>query len=166
MAKKDTRRSNALAILSQIKAGSLREHDLSIDERRACVAYLRLEGLTQEEIAEVFGVHRHTIARDEQANLEAAKRLVDGIDARAAMGGLIAWGKHLTAKALKGKDYALAWRIQRELVAELRELGFLKDNASGDGMQCVILKVDDGVPYDPDPDDPGPKLLPAPEEAE
>jgi transcriptional regulator with XRE-family HTH domain len=89
------------------------------------VAYLRLEGYTQEEIAEIFGVHRHTIARDEKMNRAELARLVDELDVRSVAGGLIAWAKHLTAKAIKEKDYALAWRVQREVVADLQGLGYL-----------------------------------------
>jgi hypothetical protein len=52
-------------------------------------------------------------------------RLVDELDVRSVAGGLIAWAKHLTAKAIREKDYALAWRVQREVVADLQSLGYL-----------------------------------------
>jgi len=52
-------------------------------------------------------------------------RLVDELDVRSVAGGLIAWAKHLTAKAIREKDYALAWRVQREVVADLQGLGYL-----------------------------------------
>ena len=94
-------------------------------ERRICVAYLRLEGYTAEEIAEIFDVHRQTISRDQKALRQEAGRLVDEMDARSVSGGLIAWARHLTARALKAKDTGLAWKIQKELVGELRALGYL-----------------------------------------
>lgn len=70
-------------------------------------------------------MHRHTIARDEKANRAEVARLVDELDVRSVAGGLIAWAKHLTAKAIREKDYALAWRVQREVVADLQGLGYL-----------------------------------------
>jgi hypothetical protein len=89
------------------------------------VGYLRLEGYTQDEIGEIFQVHRRTIARDEAANRREAARLVDELDVRSVAGGLIAWARHLAARAMKDKDYALVWRIQRELVGDLQRLGYL-----------------------------------------
>jgi hypothetical protein len=115
----------AVQLLNRVREGTLAPDELSRHQRRVCVAYLRLEGYTQEEIAEIFGVHRHTIGRDEKANRAEVARLVDELDVRSVAGGLIAWGKHLTAKAIKEKDYALAWRVQRELVADLQSLGYL-----------------------------------------
>ncbi len=115
----------ALALLKQVREGMIAPKELSTQERRVCVAYLRLEGYTQEEIAEIFGVHRQTIARDERANRKDAARLVDELDLRSVAGGLIAWAKHLTAKALKAGDHALAWKIQRELLSDLQSLGYL-----------------------------------------
>ena len=49
----------------------------------------------------------------------------DQIDVRAMVGGLIAWGEHIAAKAMREKDYALAWKVQRELISDLQSLGYL-----------------------------------------
>jgi hypothetical protein len=38
---------------------------------------------------------------------------------------LIAWARHLAAKALREKNYALAWKIQRDLVSDLQSLAYL-----------------------------------------
>jgi hypothetical protein len=118
-------RRGAVQLLKRVRDGTLEAGEISTHERRVCVAYLRLEGYTQEEIAEIFAVHRHTIARDERANRAELARLVDELDVRSVAGGLIAWARHLTAKAIKEKDYALAWRVQREVVADLQSLGYL-----------------------------------------
>ena len=118
-------RTGAIEFLRRLRSGEVVAHEVSTQERRICVAYLRLEGYTADEIAEIFGAHRRTITRDEKANRKAAARLVDDLDVRSVAGGLIAWSRHLTAKALKEKDHALAWRIQRELVGDLQALGYL-----------------------------------------
>jgi len=89
------------------------------------VAYLRLEGYTQDEIAEIFRISRQTVSRDEKVNRRRAAGEVDEIDVKSSAGRLMGLAEHLTAKALREKDYALAWRIQRELVQDLQSLGYL-----------------------------------------
>jgi len=84
-----------------------------------------LEGYTQEEIAQIFKVHRQTIIRDEKANRREAAKLVDDIDVKSVAGNLIVWAGHLAAKALREKDYGLAWKIQRDLISDLQSLGYL-----------------------------------------
>ena len=117
--------SNVVDILKRIREQSLNPKEISTSDRRVCVAYLRLEGYTQEEIAEIFRVSRQTIIRDEKANRRDAARLVDDIDVKSVAGSLIAWARHLAAKALREKNYALAWKIQRDLVSDLQSLGYL-----------------------------------------
>ena len=116
---------NVVDILKKIREGFLDPKDISISDRRICVAYLRLEGYTQEEIAEIFRVSRQTIIRDEKANRREVARLVDDIDVKSIAGSLIAWARHLAAKALREKNYALAWKIRRELKSDLQSLGYL-----------------------------------------
>jgi len=123
-AKRSVRR-NALELLRRIRSGEVRPEEVTRHERRVCVACLRLEGYTQEEIAEIFEVHRQTISRDVRALRKQAAHLVDEIDVRSVAGGLISWAEHIRAKALKEKDYQLAWRVQRELVSDLQGLGYL-----------------------------------------
>ena len=117
--------NNSIEILRRIREGQLDPKELPIHCRRICVAYLRFEGYTQEEIAEIFKVHRLTILRDEKANRKEVAKLVNDIDVRSVAGGLITWARQLTAKAIRKEDYALAWKIQRELVGELQSLGYL-----------------------------------------
>jgi len=118
-------RRGALDVLKGVRSGAIQPSAVGTEERRVCVAYLRLEGYTQDEMAEIFRVHRRTVSRDERAIRKEAAALVDELDVRSVAGGLIAWGRHLTAKALKDGDSALAWRIQRELIQDLQSLGYL-----------------------------------------
>ena len=64
---------NVVDILKKIREGFLDPKEISVSDRRICVAYLRLEGYTQEEIAQIFKVHRQTIIRDEKANRKEAR---------------------------------------------------------------------------------------------
>lgn len=116
---------NVVDILKRIREGFLDPKEISVSDRRVCVAYLRLEGYRQEEIAQIFKVHRQTIIRDEKANRLEAAKLVDEIDVKSTAGNLIIWARNLAAKALREKDYALAWKIQRELISDLQSLGYL-----------------------------------------
>ena len=88
-----------------------------------------MEGYRQEEIAQIFKVHRLTIMRDEKANRKDAAKLVDEIDVKSVAGNLIVWARNLAAKALREKDHALAWKIQRELISDLQSLGYLPRSA-------------------------------------
>ena len=67
--------------------------------------------------------------RDEAAIRVRVARLADDIDVREVIGCHITWARHLTARALKEKDYGLAWRIQRELINDLQGLGYLPKTA-------------------------------------
>ena len=112
-------------ILKRIHEGSLEPKEISISDRRVCIACLRLEGYTQEEIAQIFKVTRQTIIRDQKAvHLDAAK-LVDEIDVKSVASDLIVWANQLVSKAMREKDYALVWKIKRELINELQSLGYL-----------------------------------------
>ena len=116
---------NVVDILKRIREGFLDPKKISVSERRVCVTYLRLEGYTQEEIAEIFNVHRQTIIRDEKANRKETAKLVDEIDVKSIAGSLIALARHLSVKAIREKDYGLAWKIERELITYLQSLGYL-----------------------------------------
>ena len=128
-------RRSTIDILKRLREGQLQATDINTYERRVCVAYLRLEGYTQDEIAEIFEVCQRTVARDENANRKNLAKLVNNLDVKAIAGGLITWAKHLTAKAIKEKDYGLAWRVQRELVADLQGLGYLPKAAEKHAVQ-------------------------------
>jgi transcriptional regulator with XRE-family HTH domain len=116
---------NVVEILRKIREGHLVPKEISVDQRRLCVAYLRLEGYTQEEIAEIFKVSRQTIIRDQKANRRESAKLVDEIDVKTMAGEHIAAARHFIAKAIREKDYGLAWKIHRELIADLQSLGYL-----------------------------------------
>jgi len=121
--------SNVVDTLKKIRGGFLDPKEISTSDRRVCVVYLRLEGCTQEEIAEIFKVHRQTIIRDERANRRETAKLMDEIDVKSVAGNLIAYARHLIAKTLREKKYGLAWKIKIELISVLQSLGYLPRSA-------------------------------------
>ena len=120
-----------IELLAGLQAGAASPDDVSTEERRMCVSYLRLEGYTQDEMAKVFAVHRATVSRDEKVLAERAAKMIQGLNTDAVAGGLIAWAKHLTARAMKDRNHALVWRIQKELVDKLESLGLVGKRDSG-----------------------------------
>jgi len=114
-----------IELLANLQSGAVDPKTVTTEERRMCVSYLRLEGYTQDEMAKIFGVHRVTISRDEKMLAERAAKMVSGLNPESVAAGLVAWARHITAKAMKEKDYALVWKVQRELVVGLQQLGCL-----------------------------------------
>ena len=159
--------TGVIDLLSKLQSGSIRLDEVTTEERRTCVSYLRLEGYTQEEMAKIFNVHRATIGRDEKVVAERAAKMIKDLKPQAVVAGLIAWAKHITAKAMKEKDYALVWRVQKELVDELTSLG-LMGRRSDSGL-AVFLGEQGKTVYvthwgNEDPDER--PALPAPEDDE
>ena len=134
-----TGRRGALDILRAVRTGELDPSEVAVEDRRACVGYLRLEGYTQEEIAEVFRVSRQTISNDEKVNREEAARLVDDLDVRVEAGKLIGMAEHLTAKSLREKDFRLAWQIRERLVDTLQSMGYLPRAAEQHQVQLATF---------------------------
>lgn len=112
-------------VLRQLREGSIEPQQIGLQIRRNCVRYLRYEGYTQQEIAEIFRVSRQTIIRDEKAIRSEQSVLVDDLDIDIIAGELIAIANNLTAKAIRNKDYSLAWKIECDLITKLQSLGYL-----------------------------------------
>jgi len=123
--------TGVIDLLSKLHSGSIRPDEVTTEERRLCASYLRLEGYVQEEMAKIFEVHRATIGRDEKIMAERAAKMIKDLKPQAVVAGLISWAKHITAKAMKEKDYALVWRVQKELVDELTSLGLMGKRSEG-----------------------------------
>lgn len=155
------RKSGVIELLAKLQSGEVRPAAITLEERRSCVNYLRLEGYTQEEMAKIFGVHRATIGRDEALLAERAGQGIADIKTKEVAAGLIAWAKHLTAKAMKAKNHALVWRIQKELTEKLEELGIIAalPRASDAPTQWVAV-------FGRETNDEDHRLLPAPEDAD
>ena len=131
---------STLELLARLKSGEILPLELTISERRSCVEYLKLEGYGQTEIAQIFGVSRHTISRDEKVISEQHARAVREVDRDRVAGGHLAWARHLMSKAVRNQDFALAWRIQRELMSDLQALGILPKAPEQHEVRELTLK--------------------------
>ena len=94
-------------------------------ELRVVVALLLLFALAAWRYGWPARSWETTVCPLEELGWQEAARLVDELDVKAVAGGLIGWARHLAAKAMKEKDYALVWRIERELITDLQGLGYL-----------------------------------------
>ena len=67
MSKRRKSRRTTIDVIRELKAETMAPSDVDAEMRRACVQRLRMDGVTHEEIADLFGVHPKTIGRDVQA---------------------------------------------------------------------------------------------------
>ena len=135
-----------IELLAKLQSAQVSPDEVTTEERRMCVSYLRLEGYTQEEMAKIFNVHCATIGRDEKIMAERAAKMIKDLKPQAVVAGLISWAKHLTAKAMKEKDYALVWRVQKELVDVLTSLGLMGRRSEG-GLAVFLRDEEPTVWY-------------------
>ena len=131
--------SSPVDILRQIKDGSIEPQQISLQVRRDCVQYLRHEGYTHQEIAEIFKVSRQTIIRDEKAIRAEHSILVKDLDIDAIAGELIVVANNLMAKLIRNKDYFPAWKIQCDLITKLQSLGYLPKAAEKLNLNVTSL---------------------------
>lgn len=67
MSKRRKRAKTTIDVIRELKAGTTAPSEVTVSIRRACVQRLRMDGVTHEEIADLFGVHPKTISRDVKA---------------------------------------------------------------------------------------------------
>ena len=72
MSKRRKRSRTTIDIIRELKAETISPSDVTPNMRRACVQRLRMDGITHEEIADLFGVHPKTIGRDVRAIRQSA----------------------------------------------------------------------------------------------
>lgn len=116
---------NAISMFEAIKANTLNPRSLKRNERLQLVAFLRNEGLTQEEIANLLSFCAKTIWLDCRDIKRNAARLINEISVERVGGELIREAEVLISKAKKAKDYKLAWQIRCELIDKLQSMGFV-----------------------------------------
>lgn len=130
-----------LDVIRGIQHGHLNPRDLSLEERRLCVAHLGAEGLSVPEMAQILRRCERTIARDRRATHEE-----NAIEADPRLAGIFA-GRLATEaessisrirRVARAKDAPHAVRIDGEracfdildrLVQRLQSLGFLPSAA-------------------------------------
>lgn len=113
-------------LLRQISEKRLTAAELTNHQRVLCVQYmLHEQKWTQMEIAEIVGVHRHTVMNIKHRLRKHAVMSLDVIDQRSVAIGLIETAEVACARLMLARDEAAAWKIQKELVEMLQTLGFI-----------------------------------------
>lgn len=100
---------------------------LTRDERLALVEYFFYEeNYTKTKIAQTIGSATTTV-KDylQEIRLLNGMALLKDCRAERFAGDLVKWSQALTYKAIQGKEYSLAWRIQVELIEKLQDLGIV-----------------------------------------
>src|SRR3990167_2438115 len=117
---------NAIVILKNLKEGALSLENLTPDMRRVCVAYLDDEGMKNEEMAHAMQVSCSTISQDLQIIRDSFAKMITTIDYKRVLSTYLRDAHSFKKKALREKDYRLAWQIDNDLLDKLMELGYLK----------------------------------------
>ncbi len=113
----------SLEIVNRLKEKELSGKDLPINVRQEIVNILRHEH-TQAEMAFILSVNDSTIVRDVKVLKKAAAKNF-GLDITELAADLQRTASFLKGKAIKAKDYKLAWQIERELIEAMQNLGYV-----------------------------------------
>ena len=119
-----------LEILRGLAAGEVRAEDVSASERQMCVEVLRDQGQTMAQVAGVLRVSRATVARDERRVAERYAQIATSVSPALRAVRLEHTADKVKSKATEAKDWALVWRVEKELQHELNLL--LKENEAID----------------------------------
>ncbi len=114
----------ALDLIEQINKNELDPTHLHRKERIGIVAALSGQGWTQNEMAQLLRVTDRTIRKDERTLYDNSAKLVENITIKRVAGNMLRLARTLQAKAIKDRNFELAWRIEREKNDELRKLGY------------------------------------------
>lgn len=135
---------NASEVVDMIRRGTMQPAELKLGDRRPVVAYLRLEGHTEDEMAGLFNVSLKTISNDLRAMSEDRTRAMKGLDLFEISGRLVQIAKHLALRARKAGNYATSWKIEKELVESLQGMGFVYRAPKTLGIASVHANIESG----------------------
>lgn len=118
--------NNAIILLKKINENTLAPSALSKYQRGLCVQHLSFEGWTQVEIGALLGVSRQVVIRDLKRIEREWYGYVDEYKhLNIVVGKLIATARRLICKAIRERDYSLAWKIECDLIDKLQSLGYV-----------------------------------------
>ena len=119
-------KDNAIIILDNIKNNLLSAEDLTIDMRRVCVDYLDNEGIKVEEMSKLLCVTTTTLYGDLNALQDTYASMMTLVNFKRVFGTYTRRYTSLRNKALRDKDYRLAWQMDNDYLDKLMEVGFIK----------------------------------------
>jgi len=112
-------------LITQIKDGTFDPLKLNLETRVQIVCILRQEGLKTHEISSLLRVDIRTVDRDIAKIKNKDIALVRNLTIEKVGGSLVRAAEQLRYSAVRKGDFALAWRIECELVDKLQSLGFI-----------------------------------------
>ena len=122
----DIVKDNAMIMLTKLKDGTLLPENLLPEMRRICITFLDDEGIRNEEIANTLHCSVSTVENDLRVIRESYGNLITSVDYKMVLSIYLRDAAHYKKKAVKEKDYRLAWQIDNDLIDRLMALGFLK----------------------------------------
>jgi len=132
-----------LEILHALKGGELEPQELSQDERRTCVEVLREEGYSLARVAALLGVSPTTVARDERKIAEVRAAEAPPILSKVLRAvQLERTADKVKSKAVEARDWALVWRVEKELQQLLSALLKEDDNRDEATGRLFLDQVD------------------------
>ncbi len=139
-----TNYKNAAEVLSMIRDGTLKAAELGANDRRPVVAYLRLEGYSKEDMSRLFDISASTISKDLKLLSKDRTKIMKGISLLEVAGRLQEMAMHLSRKARREGSYSTAWKIEKELIESLQNLGFLYRAPKTLGIASIHANVQEG----------------------
>ncbi len=129
-------------LLEQLNTGRLDAKQLTIHQRRICVAHLLYERTcTSYEIAKRLKIHPVTVRRYIQKIKKENLWMLDSVDARSMVLDLIQTAEVVQARLFNLERYKDAWNVLRELVEILLSLGYLKPKQSSVEENLTIQEM-------------------------
>lgn len=135
---------NAAEVLSMIRDGTVQASKLTPQDRRPVVAYLRLEGYSTEDISRLFDVAASLISKDLKLLSKDRAKIMKGLSLLEVAGRLSEIARHLSRKARREGSYGTAWKIEKELIESLQNLGFLYRAPKTLGIASIHANVQEG----------------------
>lgn len=135
---------NAAEVLSMIRDGTVQASKLSTQDRRPVVAYLRLEGYSKEDMSRLFDISSSTIDKDLKFLSKDRTKIMKGLSLLEVAGRLTEVAKHLSRKARREGSFGTAWKIEKELIESLQNLGFLYRAPKTLGIASIHANVQEG----------------------
>ena len=121
---------SSMDILDAIRNKTFQPELLRKKDRQKIVAVLHLEGFTDSRIAQILKRTDRTIRRDMSDISSNHARLVTNMSIDKIAGRLVAVATTLRSKSIMEKDFALAWKIEVELIEKLQSMGYIKQTPS------------------------------------
>lgn len=135
---------NAVEVLSMIRDGTLKASDLKAQDRRPVVAYLRLEGYSNEEMSRLFEVSSSIIKKDLEFLTKDKTQIIKKLNLLEIAGNLYQVAQHLSRKARREGSYAASWKIEKELIDSLQSMGFVYRAPKTLGIASIHANLTEG----------------------